>query len=95
MLEIKNISKSYKDNLALDKLNLTLEEGIYALLGPNGSGKSTLMNIICELLPYDEGDILWDGKPIKSLGQSYFKKIGYAPQQQGLYDEFSGLRFLT
>ncbi|MEG0276184.1 MAG: ATP-binding cassette domain-containing protein [Coprobacillus sp.] len=95
MLEIKNISKSYHDNRALNQMNLTLKEGVYALLGPNGSGKSTLMNIICQLLNADQGEILWEGQPIQSLGKLYFEKIGYAPQQQGLYDEFTGLRFLT
>lgn len=95
MLEIKQISKSYQGNRALDNLELTIENGVYALLGPNGAGKSTLMNIICRQLDSDEGTILWDSEPIQKLGNDYFKILGYAPQQQGLYDEFTGLRFLT
>lgn len=95
MLEIKGISKSYQEYKALDKLDLTFDNGVYALLGPNGAGKSTLMNIICRQLESDEGMILWQGQPIKALGKEYFKILGYGPQQQGLYDEFTGLRFLS
>ena len=46
MLELYQITKKYKDKLALDKVSLTLDNGIYGLLGPNGAGKSTLMNIL-------------------------------------------------
>ena len=95
MLEIKELSKSYQDIKALDKLNLRIENGIYALLGPNGAGKSTLMNIICRQLNSDEGIIKWNDEPIENLNKDYFRILGYAPQQQGLYDEFTGLRFLS
>lgn len=95
MLEIKNVKKSYHDTIALSKINLTLEKGIYALLGPNGAGKSTLMNILCDQLKMDEGEILWDHQDIHKQQKAYFDILGYAPQQQGLYDEFSGKRFLT
>ena len=95
MLEIKQISKSYQGKQALDRLDLKMENGIYVLLGPNGAGKSTLMQIICRQLDSDEGIIQWDGKAIQDLKNDYFRILGYAPQQQGLYDEFTGLRFLT
>lgn len=95
MLEIKEISKSYQGVKALDKLDLKIENGVYALLGPNGAGKSTLMNIICRQLDSDEGVVYWNNQPIQSLNQEYFRILGYAPQQQGLYDEFTGSRFLS
>ena len=95
MLEIKNVRKAYHNTIALSNINLTLDEGIYALLGPNGAGKSTLMNILCDQLKMDEGEILWKHQNIYQLKKSYFDILGYAPQQQGLYDEFSGKRFLT
>ncbi|MDE6953115.1 MAG: ATP-binding cassette domain-containing protein [Erysipelotrichales bacterium] len=94
MLEIKDISKSYKDVQALKNINLTLENGVYALLGPNGAGKSTLMNALCCQIKVS-GEILWNNHSIQSLKKEYYKILGYAPQQQGLYDDFSGLRFLT
>ena len=95
MLEIKNVRKAYHNTIALSNINLTLDEGIYALLGPNGAGKSTLMNILCDQLKMDEGEILWKHQNIYQLKKSYFDILGYASQQQGLYDEFSGKRFLT
>ena len=48
MLEVKNVTKQYKDVKALENIHLQIDKGIYALLGPNGAGKSTLMNIICK-----------------------------------------------
>lgn len=95
MLEIKNITKTYKDVMALDHISFQMNKGIYALLGPNGAGKSTLMNIICHQLKVTEGEIYWDGQLIQKLGNQYYALLGYAPQQQGLFDEMSGLRFLT
>lgn len=95
MLELKNITKTYKDKVALDEVSLSLSEGIYGLLGPNGAGKSTLMNIITGNVPQTSGTVLWNEKEILSLGVSYRGILGYAPQQQGLYDTFTGRRFLS
>lgn len=95
MLELRNISKRYKDKRVLDNVSLELDNGIYGLLGPNGAGKSTLMNIITGNIKADSGQVLWKGKSIKALGSDYRSTIGYAPQQQGLYDTFTGRRFLA
>lgn len=94
MLEIKNIYKTYGGKVALNHISIELEDGVYGLLGPNGAGKSTLMNIITDNLSMDEGEILYNGNNVAKLGQEFLKKIGFAPQQQGLYDEFTGRRFL-
>ena len=95
-LEIKNISKTYKKGTvkALDDFSVTLTSGVYGLLGPNGAGKSTLMNIITDNLNADNGEILYDGEDIKKLGKDYRTVLGYMPQQQGLYDDFTLNRFL-
>lgn len=95
-LEIKNISKTYKKGTvkALDDFSVTLTSGVYGLLGPNGAGKSTLMNIITDNLNSDSGEVLYDGKDIKKLGKDYRTVLGYMPQQQGLYDDFTLNRFL-
>lgn len=95
MLCLGNITKKYKEKLALDEVSLELEPGIYGLLGPNGAGKSTLMNIITGNIKPDSGQMLWNGEDIKNLGAKYRGIIGYAPQQQGLYDTFTGKRFLA
>ncbi len=61
---------------------------------PNGAGKSTLMNIITDNLNSDKGEVLYDGENIKKLGKNYRSVLGYMPQQQGLYDDFTLNRFL-
>ena len=71
MLELKNISKKYGRVAALKSVNITIGSGIYALLGPNGSGKSTMMNIISGILPPTDGEILYNGQGIRSLGTAY------------------------
>lgn len=95
-LEIKNISKTYKKGAvkALDDFTVTLTPGVYGLLGPNGAGKSTLMNIITDNLSSDCGAVLYNGENIGKLGREYRSVLGYMPQQQGLYDDFTLNRFL-
>ena len=95
MLEIKHINKSFGTKQALSNISLSLEPGIYGLLGPNGAGKSTLMNIMTDNLHPDSGVVLWNGKSIFTNNRDYRKIVGYAPQQQGLYDSFTGRRFLS
>ena len=95
MLCLNNIAKKYKDKIALEHVSLELDNGIYGLLGPNGAGKSTLMNIITGNIKPSDGQVLWDGHDIKILGSKYRSIIGYAPQQQGLYNTFTGKRFLS
>lgn len=95
MLQLCQISKEYKEKKALEKVSLELGNGIYGLLGPNGAGKSTLMNIITGNLKPSMGTVLWNQEDIQKLGKTYRNIIGYAPQQQGLYDTFTGRRFLA
>ncbi len=95
MLEIKKVYKTYGEKIALNQVSMKLDNGVYGLLGPNGAGKSTLMNIITDNLIMDGGEILYNNENIKKLGKEFLKEIGFAPQQQGLYDEFTGRRFLS
>lgn len=94
-LEIENITKSYGKKTALKQVNLCLTSGVYALLGPNGAGKSTLMNLITGNLRQDQGEIRYDGKPIGELGKQFRAILGFMPQQQGLYENFTAYRFLA
>ena len=94
MLQLKNLSKSYGKKRALNKFSATLGTGVYALLGPNGAGKSTLMNIISGNLPPDTGKVLWNGEDTRTLGADFRSILGFMPQQQRLYDSFTGAEFL-
>ncbi|MBQ6814797.1 MAG: ATP-binding cassette domain-containing protein [Lachnospiraceae bacterium] len=93
-LEIKDLHMKYATKVAIEKMNLELTPGIYGLLGPNGAGKSTLMNIITDNLKATSGEILYGGENIVSMGSAFRRLIGYMPQQQGMYDQFSAKRFL-
>lgn len=95
-LEIKKLTKTYKKGAvrALDDFSAVLTPGVYGLLGPNGAGKSTLMNCITDNIAPDSGTVLYNGTEIHTLGSAYRSVLGYMPQQQGLYDDFTLNRFL-
>ncbi len=95
-LKLEGIKKSYNrgKTYAVENFNMTFTPGVYGLLGPNGAGKSTLMNMITDNLVPSEGSILLDGTPIAKLGKDYRALLGYMPQQQNLYDDFTAEQFL-
>lgn len=95
-LSISAITKRYQRGrkTAINRFTAELTPGIYGLLGPNGAGKSTLMNLITDQFPPDEGEIRYNGKNITALGEKYRQILGYMPQQQGVYEDFTGRRFL-
>ena len=96
LLKIENVKKAYrKYNLfgkeiskfsALNGLNLNVEKGqIYGFLGPNGAGKTTTIKCIIGILEADSGNIIIDGKNIEGNGLYFKNKIGFLPEQVGLY----------
>lgn len=69
MIEIRNLTKRYKDSIVLKNINATFEEGlIYGLIGRNGSGKTLLLRCICGLVPVYEGHIWIDGARLTATG---------------------------
>tara|TARA_R110002072_G_scaffold286113_2_gene451132 strand:- start:4610 stop:5539 length:930 start_codon:yes stop_codon:yes gene_type:complete len=83
MLEIKNISKSFYRNIALDDVSISIKKGeIFGLLGPNGAGKTTLIRIINRIVEPDKGSVRFEGNLMTSQNLS---DIGYLPEERGLY----------
>lgn len=94
-LELRNVTHIYPNGKkALDQVSLGLTPGIYGLLGPNGAGKSTMMKIITDNLVPTSGQVLFHGKDIKTVSREFRSRLGYMPQQQGMYQQFTGRRFL-
>ncbi|MCR5408417.1 MAG: ATP-binding cassette domain-containing protein [Bacteroidales bacterium] len=83
IIEIKNVSKSFGEKVALDNVSLEIPEGsIFGLLGPNGAGKSTLIRIINRITIASGGQVFFKGHPIT---QEDVSAIGYLPEERGLY----------
>jgi ABC-2 type transport system ATP-binding protein len=87
ILEIKDVTKTFVNHKALDNINLSIPEGIiFGLLGPNGAGKTTLIRIINYITMPDSGEVILKGKKLKS---SDVVKIGYLPEERGLYKKMT------
>lgn len=93
-IRISHLTKRFGDKTALDDVSLTLDAGVHALLGPNGAGKSTLINILTDSIERDKGEVLYNDYEITSLGAKYREFLGYMPQQQRLYDNYTAEEFL-
>lgn len=93
-LTIRELTKQYGTKTALNKLNLELNNGIYALLGPNGAGKTTFINMLVGVLHPTSGEILCDGKLISNCEREYLGQIGYLPQNPSFYKQFTAEEFL-
>lgn len=93
-LVFENISKVFQETVALEKINMTMSSGVYGLLGPNGAGKTTMMKIMTDLIPPSTGRVLLDGQDIAAMGANFRKKLGYLPQDFGVYPNFTAEQFL-
>ena len=83
LLVADEVVKQFSNHLALDRVNMSVPNGsVYGLLGPNGAGKTTLLRIINQITAPDSGRILLNGE---QLGPSSLAKIGYLPEERGLY----------
>ncbi|MDY6065167.1 MAG: ABC transporter ATP-binding protein [Finegoldia sp.] len=86
MIKFENVSKIYTDKLALDNLNLEIEDGkIFGLIGHNGAGKSTTIKSLVGIIDYEKGDIYLDGINIKDDPISAKKKIGYVADSPDMF----------
>lgn len=97
VLEIKNFTKIFGGTkIAVDNLSLTVEEGdIYGFIGHNGAGKSTTIKAICGVLDFTEGEILINGRSIKSEPLVCKQHIAFIPDNPDIYTHLTGLQYLN
>lgn len=90
VIEVENLVKRYKELVALDHFNLTIQEGeIFGLLGPNGSGKTTAISAILSLLKYDKGRIRVFGKQMRPDSYDSKREIGVVLQNVAVFQELT------
>jgi ABC-type multidrug transport system ATPase subunit len=95
MLVIKDLTKTYSSGVqALKGVSLEIQPGMFGLLGPNGAGKTTLMKILATLLEPDQGTAEMDGLDLISARAETRKKLGYLPQDFGLYPTLTAAQML-
>ncbi|MCR5786561.1 MAG: ABC transporter ATP-binding protein [Acholeplasmatales bacterium] len=98
MLELRNLTKTYKGNgkKAIDDINLTIEDGdIYGFVGPNGAGKSTTIKCIVGILQSDSGEVLFNGRNVKENMMEFKRQFAYIPDNPDLYEQLTGIQYLT
>lgn len=96
MIEVQNVTHKYGDKKALDNVSFTVEDGsIFAFIGHNGAGKTTLIKAMCGILDYDQGEILINGKSIRSNPLECKKEMAYVPDDPGLYEEMKAIDYIN
>ncbi|QEN05133.1 ATP-binding cassette domain-containing protein [Thiospirochaeta perfilievii] len=93
LIELKKLNKKYDSVQAVKDISFSIKPGeIFGLLGPNGAGKSTTIKMIMNILDPDSGQILFDGKKLKASDN---EKIGYLPEERGMYKKSTVTEFIT
>lgn len=96
MIEIKNLHKYYGKNEVLKGVNLVINDGdIYAFVGSNGAGKTTTIKSMLGILPFETGDVLYDGKSIKEEPLIIKENLAYIPDNPDIYEHLTGLEYLN
>ncbi|HEV7704208.1 MAG TPA: ABC transporter ATP-binding protein [Gemmatimonadaceae bacterium] len=95
-LTLEGVTKRFRNGVvAVNDVSLALGTGVLALLGPNGAGKTTLMQMIATITKPSAGRILFDGEDIARDPDLLRRRLGYLPQDFGVYDGLTALDFLT
>jgi len=93
MVELKQVTKRFRDHLAVDSFDLHVPEGsLFGFIGPNGSGKTTTLRMLLNIIEPDSGSVLLFGRPFTLSSNN---RIGYLPEERGLYRKMTVLRQLT
>jgi ABC-2 type transport system ATP-binding protein len=95
MLEIRHVTKRYRNIAVVDDASFTVRPGeVTGYLGPNGSGKSTTVKIITTLIEPTDGKVFLDGRDVREDPVAFKKRLGYVPEEAILYSYLSGLEYL-
>src|ERR1035438_657675 len=95
MLEIRGLTKLYRNQAVVDDVSFTVRPGeVTGYLGPNGSGKSTTVKMITTLIEPTRGQVLLNGRDIRSDPAAFKQRLGYVPEEPILYSYMTGLEFL-
>lgn len=97
MLEIKNLTKTYKGGKkAVENLSLTVRAGdIYGFIGQNGAGKTTTIKAVVGIHDFDQGEILVDGKNVRNQPLVCKKIMAYIPDNPDIYEYLTGIQYLN
>jgi ABC-2 type transport system ATP-binding protein len=96
MIELINVSKRYRDDIAVDNLNLTINDGeIMGIIGHNGAGKSTTLKMILGLLAPTSGQVRVMGHDMAKNSAAVKQHIGYLPEESPLYENMTVTEYLT
>lgn len=95
MIETRNLTKRYGNLIAVNNINLKLDEGdVFGFIGPNGSGKTTTMRMIATLLNPDHGEAYVCGKSIYTNKEDIRRYVGFMPDFFGVYDDMTVIEYL-
>ena len=96
MIEIKNVTKKYGNKVALNNVSFDVNDGeIFAFIGHNGAGKTTLIKAIVGVHDFDDGEILINGKSIKTNPIACKKEMAYVPDNPELYEQMKAIDFIN
>ena len=96
MLKIEHLTKTYGEKKAVDALTLHIAPGeIYGFIGHNGAGKTTTLKSVVGILQFDDGEIIINGKSIRTAPLDCKRDIAYIPDNPDLYDYMSGIKYLN
>ena len=96
MLKIEHLTKTYGEKKAVDDLSLHIHAGeIYGFIGHNGAGKTTTLKSVAGILQFDSGEILVDGKSVRTQPLECKKMIAYIPDNPDLYEYMTGIKYLN
>src|SRR4029450_6209938 len=93
-IQLDNVSRWFRNVVAVNDVSMTIGPGVTGLLGPNGAGKSTLIAMMSGFLAPSTGSVTLDGEPLWRNEQAY-RKVGLVPEREALYDYLTGRQFVV